>query len=66
MKPIGDNGHELDAIFSVEPTSGGAHLILESRGGSRGGGSARNTDYAGALNLLLTPLRPRESHPYGR
>lgn len=56
MKPIDNNGRELDAIFSVDPTPEGAYVILESRGGSTGGRPPRNEDYAKGLELLLTRL----------
>jgi hypothetical protein len=56
MKPIDDTGHELDAIFSVQPTSDGAYLILDSRGGPSGGRPPRNPDYGKALELLLHRL----------
>ena len=56
MKPIGDTGQELNANFSVEPTSDGAALFLKSRGGSTGGQPPRNPDYARALELLLHRL----------
>jgi len=56
VKPIDRTGRELDSIFSVEPTSGGVYLILESRGGPTGERPPRNSDYAKALELLLNRL----------
>jgi len=51
--PFDDDGLELDAKYSIEATSGGFDLIIESQGGSTGGRPPRNTDYAKALTLHL-------------
>lgn len=57
MKPYNNDGVELDSIFSVRPTSTGAEIILESRGGGVGGPRPpRNADYARGLELLLRRL----------
>jgi hypothetical protein len=57
MKPIDDDGRELDAIFVVQPTASGAYLLLESRGGGEGGPHPpRNADYSSGLELLLVRL----------
>ncbi|WP_051335372.1 HNH endonuclease [Methylocapsa acidiphila] len=57
MKPLDDKGHELDAIFTVEPAPDGAYLVIESRGGGEGGPRPpRNADYALGLELLLRRL----------
>lgn len=57
MKPRDDEGIELDSIFSVRPTSTGAEIILESRGGGVAGPRPpRNADYARGLELLLRRL----------
>lgn len=57
MKPVDDDGRQLDANFAVEPTHTGAYLILEGRGGGKGGPRApRNADYAEGLELLVSRL----------
>jgi hypothetical protein len=57
MKPMDNNGRQLDAIFAVEPNPEGAYLILESRGGGEGGPRApRNADYSKGMELLLSRL----------
>ena len=63
MKPFDDDGHELDAIFRIEPLDdGGVYLVLESRGGGEGGPRPpRNADYAPALDLLLRRLGQRDA-----
>jgi hypothetical protein len=54
VKPFDANGHELDAVFTIELSPTGFDLLLESRGGSdRQPGGSRNKDYAPALTLLL-------------
>ena len=50
MKILDDDGSELDADFSCEPTDGGIDLIMESRGPDR------NTQYGPALEILLRRL----------
>ncbi|WP_292092389.1 HNH endonuclease signature motif containing protein [Brevundimonas sp.] len=47
---------ELNAEFSVEPTTTGADVILQSRGGVDASGKKRNTDYNAALILLLARM----------
>jgi len=52
-----DHGQELDARFSVETTTIGADVIVESRGGSDGGPTrARNSQYEPAVEILLGRL----------
>lgn len=52
-----DGGVELNAEFSVEPTTKGFDVILESRGGVvDASGKKRNTDYNAALILLLARM----------
>jgi hypothetical protein len=47
----GDGGALLDARFSID----GSDVILQSRGGAKGGGAV-NTDYSKALLLIVTRL----------
>lgn len=57
MKAFDNDGRELDALYTIEPTPTGALLTVESRGGGRGGPRPpRNEDYASALALLLSRL----------
>lgn len=54
IKVRDDSGVELNAEFSVKPTTTGFDVILESRGGVvDASGKKRNTDYNAALILLL-------------
>lgn len=58
LRPFDDNGHELDAHYTIEPQAGGFDLIVESRGGStHGPNAARNSDYASAMELHLSRMR---------
>src|ERR1035437_6794701 len=57
MLAADDNGHVLDAEYSVEADRGELALILESAGGATGGRSARNSGYRRALAVLLSRLR---------
>jgi superfamily II DNA or RNA helicase/diadenosine tetraphosphate (Ap4A) HIT family hydrolase len=50
------DGQELDASFTSEKVDGGFAVILESRGGTAGTKSARNTQYSQGLALLLARL----------
>ncbi|WP_157578002.1 hypothetical protein [Roseivivax halodurans] len=53
-KPFGDDGHEIDALYSVERRSDGFDLIVESRGGSdHGPNKSRSKKYAPAMELHL-------------
>ena len=58
QQPYRDNGQLLDASYSIDPVEGGFDLVIESRGGSqRGGSKGRNSDYAPAIELLLTRMQ---------
>jgi hypothetical protein len=50
LKILSTAGHPLDATFSVEPSSDGHAVVLESRG------PARNTEYTEGLRTLLERL----------
>lgn len=52
MKPLSDDGRELDQDFSARTRVGGFELYFESGGGNEKQGF-RNRDYARALPLLL-------------
>ncbi|WP_149167759.1 hypothetical protein [Azospirillum brasilense] len=56
MKPCDSRGVQLNAEFSLEPAENGFDLILESWSGRTDAPSARNPDYAKALELLLLRL----------
>lgn len=51
--PFDDDGNEVDATISVQ----GGGVVLESRGGTVQTPSARNTEYAEGLMILLGRLR---------
>ena len=51
-----DSGQQLDATFSVERYGGVYSVLFYSRGGTKGTGSARNTDYNAGLDLVLARL----------
>lgn len=51
-----DDGTPVDATFRVEPVGGTLSIVLESRGGTQGTGTARNTHYDRGLQLLLERL----------
>lgn len=54
LKPFDDRGRELDALYTINPSSDGFDLIVESRGGSdHGPNAARNSAYAPALEQHL-------------
>ncbi len=56
LHPISEGG-ELDATFSIEVSHGDISLIFEARGGARGSTSARNTEYAAGLEVVLDRLK---------
>ena len=56
LHPISE-GHELDATFSIEVLHDDISLIFEARGGTRGSASARNTEYAAGLEVVLARLK---------
>lgn len=58
---LDDRGGELDARFDVEEIEGQTTLIVHSRGGARGSGAERNTQYREGLVLLLGRLHREES-----
>jgi superfamily II DNA or RNA helicase/diadenosine tetraphosphate (Ap4A) HIT family hydrolase/SOS-response transcriptional repressor LexA len=51
-----DAGELLDASFRVERAGDQLTIIYESRGGTKGSGSERNTQYAPGLEVLLARL----------
>ena len=59
MKPIAEDGSEIDSNFIVELNSCGFDLIIESRGGSKGN-RRKNPDYAPAMRTLLARMKARE------
>jgi hypothetical protein len=56
-----DQGQVLNAQYSIESDGDLLALILESAGGRRRSGGARNADYRQALMILLTRLRERDA-----
>jgi 5-methylcytosine-specific restriction enzyme A len=56
MKLTDDDGHELDAEYTVEPDGPYLAVVLSSRGGASGSATLRNPDYNQALTLLLKRL----------
>lgn len=62
VRPLADDGRELNAEFSVEADGAGLSLVLESAGGqSMAGGSSRNHEYVAGLTLLLRRLADRSA-----
>jgi 5-methylcytosine-specific restriction enzyme A len=52
-----DQGHELDARFTLEPATRGLDLIIASRGGAgRATPTGRNIDYEKGVEILLSRL----------
>jgi hypothetical protein len=51
-----DAGELLDASFRVESVGGQLTILYESRGGTKGSGSERNTQYEKGLEVLLARL----------
>jgi hypothetical protein len=56
-----DAGNLLDASFRVERVGDQLTIIYESRGGTKGSGSERNTQYAQGLEVLLGRLAAMEA-----
>lgn len=56
MKLTDDDGHELDAEYTVEPDGPHLAVVLSSRSGASGSATPRNPDYNQALTLLLERL----------
>lgn len=50
------SGHPIDATFDLEGWGIAWRVSINSRGGSKGSPSARNTDYTEGLRLLLSRL----------
>ncbi|SES91353.1 DEAD/DEAH box helicase family protein [Stigmatella erecta] len=51
-----DGGNVLDASFRIERLNDQLTIIYESRGGTKGSASERNTQYAPGLEMLLARL----------
>jgi len=54
---VDDAGREVDATFTTEAAEVGLAVILESRGGTAGSRTARNTEYAVGLRVVLERLK---------
>ena len=52
-----DDGAPLDARFVLEQHGDRLHVIMESRGGTKGSDDERNTQYGPGLDLLLARLK---------
>lgn len=50
-------GREVDASFRLERVGDSSTIVFESRGGTKGSASERNTEYAKGLELLLERLK---------
>jgi hypothetical protein len=62
MRPLDDDGADLNAEFAVEADGSFLNLVLESSGGrSAVGGRPRNDQYVSALRLLLRRLGKRDA-----
>lgn len=53
-------GQAIDASFRVERVGDARTIVFESRGGTKGARTERNTDYAAGLQLLLERLQKAE------
>ncbi|MCB9891592.1 MAG: DEAD/DEAH box helicase family protein [Planctomycetes bacterium] len=53
LKVHDDDGNPLDATFRVEMTGDSISVLFFSRGGQKGTGSARNTEYTNGLKVLI-------------
>lgn len=53
LKAISDAGKIIDAEFSVERTTGGFDIVIESRSGKSASASKRNPDYEKLFELVL-------------
>ena len=61
MRVYADSGQPLDATFSAVAVADGFELIYESRGGTLGTVSARNSEYNAGLDVLLARLAGRKA-----
>lgn len=50
-------GRDIDASYRLERVGDASTIVFESRGGTKGSASERNTEYAKGLELLLTRLQ---------
>jgi len=58
---LDDRGSEVDARFDVKEVEGQTTIVVHSRGGTRGSGSERNTQYRAGLVVLLERLCSEQS-----
>jgi 5-methylcytosine-specific restriction protein A len=62
LKVIDDQGHELDAHFTLERLARGIDLIVASRGGAgKATPAGRNIDYEKGVEILLARLAQRRA-----
>lgn len=59
LKPLDDNGREIDAHFSAKICEGGFSITFESRGGSTHSNPPRNSEYENGLRLHLGRMKER-------
>lgn len=56
LKPIDEDGNELDATYSIETLDGQKSIVFESRGGKKGAPDERNSQYRNGLLAVLRKL----------
>ncbi|MCF5857684.1 HNH endonuclease [Aeromonas veronii] len=57
MKVISESNEPLNSSVAIDTIDGSFGLIMESRGGAKGKSNERNTDYFGALDIILKRLQ---------
>ncbi len=56
MNVVSENNEVFNASVSVQTIEGYSGLVMESRGGAKGGVNERNTDYLLALEVILSRI----------